>query len=867
MTPYQEKIYNNPFRILGVYANASIKDIKANEAKAKAFLNVGKDVTFPCDFNQIMPLLKRTPEMMEFANAQLTLPNEKIKYALLWFVKVTPLDEIAFNHLENGNFEHTLNIWRKKECFSSLLNISTLALIKGHYLLAIDSIIKMLESEKHRQDFISSVVDETFQISVEELVHSFLDVLIPNSILPLLESSTLSDTYKEYIRNKVIKPIIDEVETEITKAKSIKRENFSARYNAGIRLMNLAKSKLTELKKLLVGNDMRYQIIADKLGLEILQCGIDYYNNSDDADDAHKAMKIQSYAQSIVVGQMAKDRCKQNTDILKKIIDELPPLEVLEEDKQIKKELALFLLRPNNIVSANELMTNCAPYVIKIKEKLGDTHKYYLNISTQIVQGALHNVIEEVNQTIDDVNEKLRQIWGIKSVLSDAWRTTLNMEQFGMQSVFKHERFLPQKDALYQILSSTRISISSIKADIDLRTDEERYNSCKTIDDYEKYLKAFPYGRYLEQAKQKIDYLAFISCRTKVDYQRYIRLHPNGKYLTQAKSKISEIQKIEDEKKKQESDMFHSCHSIKDYENYISKYQHGMYLDEAHAKIRKLEARRNIFIWLVTIVSALVAIIFYNKDRDLKEFEELKGKTTIEKCQTFIERYPNSVKVPEVKKMIEKQYEGELLVSTDSTTLANFINKYSNNYRYNEEYKQRYLDMAVASLNAETERLKKEREERQKQEMKEWSTESKAWEKALRSNTMAYYNKYLNLYPYGAHSTQAKQKIIDLEVSDVFASGNYGQLPSMDRTGYSNSTYSTVSVRNDTQYTLTLLYSGVESKRLVISPHSSKSVRLKSGSYRIVASVNASNVRNFAGREELMGGSYDVSYYIQTSRF
>ena len=656
MTPYQEKIYNNPFRILGVYANASIKDIKANEAKAKAFLNVGKDVTFPCDFNQIMPLLKRTPEMMEFANAQLTLPNEKIKYALLWFVKVTPLDEIAFNHLENGNFEHTLNIWRKKECFSSLLNISTLALIKGHYLLAIDSIIKMLESEKHRQDFISSVVDETFQISVEELVHSFLDVLIPNSILPLLESSTLSDTYKEYIRNKVIKPIIDEVETEITKAKSIKRENFSARYNAGIRLMNLAKSKLTELKKLLVGNDMRYQIIADKLGLEILQCGIDYYNNSDDADDAHKAMKIQSYAQSIVVGQMAKDRCKQNTDILKKIIDELPPLEVLEEDKQIKKELALFLLRPNNIVSANELMTNCAPYVIKIKEKLGDTHKYYLNISTQIVQGALHNVIEEVNQTIDDVNEKLRQIWGIKSVLSDAWRTTLNMEQFGMQSVFKHERFLPQKDALYQILSSTRISISSIKADIDLRTDEERYNSCKTIDDYDKYLKAFPYGRYLEQAKQKIDYLAFISCRTKVDYQRYIRLHPNGKYLTQAKSKISEIQKIEDEKKKQESDMFHSCHSIKDYENYISKYQHGMYLDEAHAKIRKLEARRNIFIWLVTIVSALVAIIFYNKDRDLKEFEELKGKTTIEKCQTFIERYPNSVKVPEVKKMIEKQY-------------------------------------------------------------------------------------------------------------------------------------------------------------------------------------------------------------------
>ena len=101
--------------------------------------------------------------------------------------------------------------------------------------------------------------------------------------------------------------------------------------------------------------------------------------------------------------------------------------------------------------------------------------------------------------------------------------------------------------------------------------------------------------------------------------------------------------------------MFHSCHSIMDYENYLSKYQHGMYLDEAHEKIRKLQARRNILIWLVIIIFALVAIIIYNKDRDLKAYEDLKERATIEKCQTFIERYPNSIKVAEVQKMIEKQ--------------------------------------------------------------------------------------------------------------------------------------------------------------------------------------------------------------------
>ena len=113
-------IKNNPFRILGVYANASIRDIKANEAKAKAFLNVGRDVTYPCDFNQLLLPIQRTAEMMASANSQLTLPNEKIKHALFWFVKVTPLDEIAFNHLVNGHSEQTMGIWKKKECFSSL---------------------------------------------------------------------------------------------------------------------------------------------------------------------------------------------------------------------------------------------------------------------------------------------------------------------------------------------------------------------------------------------------------------------------------------------------------------------------------------------------------------------------------------------------------------------------------------------------------------------------------------------------------------------------------------------------------------------------------------------------------------------------
>ena len=456
-------IKNNPFRILGVHVNASIRDIKANEAKAKAFLNVGRDVTYPCDFNQLLSSIQRTAEMMASANSQLTLPNEKIKHALFWFAKVTPLDEIAFNHLANGNAEQTMGIWKKKECFSSLLNTSTQALAQGHVLKAVDAMMTLLESETYRQDFIKSVIDETFQIAEEELVHIYLDALIPDSIYPLLELSTLSDKYKGYIKDKLIAPVIADIESEVTKAKSIKRENASARYNAGVQLMNLAKDKLTELKKLLVGSDMRYQIIADKLGLEILQCGIDYYNNSEDADAAQKAMKLQNYAQSVVIGQMAKDRCKQNTDILKKIIAELPPMEVLEEDRAIRKELERFCNLPDKIQYAIDLLQNTRPYLITIKNRLGNTNasyfnSFYLKLSTQIVGYALHNVIEEINSKQKSLeitillseDYRRREILesNLKPLLQEAWRTIKLMDGFDMEYDFKTNRYNPNRESL-----------------------------------------------------------------------------------------------------------------------------------------------------------------------------------------------------------------------------------------------------------------------------------------------------------------------------------------------------------------------------------------------------------------------------------
>lgn len=274
----------------------------------------------------------------------------------------------------------------------------------------------------------------------------------------------------------------------------------------------------------------------------------------------------------------------------------------------------------------------------------------------------------------------------------------------------------------------------------------------------------------------------------------------------------------------------------------------------------------HVLMGLVIIFSIFYAWYTYQR-RDIISFDKLKAEITIEKCQNFIDKYPHSEKISEVRDWINKQYENELRAANDSLSLSLFIDKYSSNYRFKEEYKHPYLNKAIKQLDEEKKRLEYERNEQIRREQVAWNSEDRAWQTASERGMLVMFQRYLNLYPNGVHRSEAMKKIIDLEVADVFRSGNYGQLPSMDKIGYGKSAYTTVTVKNDTQYTLTLLYSGTESKRIVISSYDSQGVQLKSGSYRIVASVDASRVRNFAGKEDLTGGIYSVNYYISTSRY
>ena len=310
-----------------------------------------------------------------------------------------------------------------------------------------------------------------------------LDVIqLSSGYYKLVYRETVHGDWRKYIIDKCASKYIADIQNCIELSKKSKGQQAKNRLLAGEQLRKNTAKSLTELSTMLSHTDLQYQMIADKLGLEILQCGIDYYNDSEEPDAARKAMVLQRYAKSIVVGQMAKDRCKENVDILQKIIDNLPPSEVFAEDRAIKEELRKYCQLPDRICHAVTLLKNTRPYLLSIKQMMGADNAYYLKITTQVIGNALHNIIEEVNeaQKYDPAEERRRtakewedSILGISTLgayflyeqedkrkkyehikisVLRAREALLLIDDLEMEKDFEQKRYLPNRATLNSML-------------------------------------------------------------------------------------------------------------------------------------------------------------------------------------------------------------------------------------------------------------------------------------------------------------------------------------------------------------------------------------------------------------------------------
>ena len=326
-----ELIKNNPYRIAGILSNATERELQKQKTKIKAYSKVGKEIKSDYDF-LILGNIDRTEDSVNKAFSNVEQNQDKVNFSLFWFLNANPFDNTAIEYLKNGDAEKAVEIWEKvttdkdvnSKNFSAFNNLGTYKLLsqtQNDIKEGIEAKIKLIESDFF-ENFVHSVADETFTIDNQKQIEKMVDELLTQFKNQYSSSETLklfsncNGSTQKYLSKKFTEEPIHKIESQIESCKKKRKADKSNAYEFGLRLFTNTKDDLSLLKSLLGISDLKYKAVADQLANEIMQCGIDYFNENQENDSSdnflESSQKLTKLADSIAIGKLTKDRAKDS---------------------------------------------------------------------------------------------------------------------------------------------------------------------------------------------------------------------------------------------------------------------------------------------------------------------------------------------------------------------------------------------------------------------------------------------------------------------------------------------------------------------------------------------------------------------------
>jgi hypothetical protein len=495
-------IQNNPYRLLGLLVGASATQLNRHRTRIPNYINAGSQI--PSEFTdysfETLGNLIRTENNIANATTKLNLDSDKMSAALFWFYKGNLVtDEPAFDALKEGNFEQAINIWTKltlkgevsQRSASAYFNLGTLFLLQAFiniknesYFLpkfeaGIELKLKFLESD-FIKDFKALATDETYKTTKKELQLLFLnqvqseieksETLTSNKILDILTKQEFS-AKEDFLKGFVQKPI-EQIEKKIEEAKAKRKANKANAVNVGKALYEQTSENLKQLKSILGTSNLKFSSISDKVSDEILQCGIDYFSHYKDSstDPGSASMDLFRKAKTLAVGNIAKQRCSENTENLQEWIYDKPERDkqtrILADFEKLKNLIDEYEGRSETVANGKQLLASARPYLSNIKSVLGSLDELYLGLSSRIASDAQGMCVSEINKlqerftnTYDNATKRAA-ILLLKERVNEAWDVTTTIGSMDLRQDFK-TRYTQNRTSLSN-LKNQLASINSV---------------------------------------------------------------------------------------------------------------------------------------------------------------------------------------------------------------------------------------------------------------------------------------------------------------------------------------------------------------------------------------------------------------------
>ena len=471
-------INQNPFRVLGIAPTASEREIQKQVTKTTRFAEVGKEISFDTDF-PFLGELKRDKESISIASSAIEQPINRLLHSLFWFWNANHIDTAAFDNLSKDNTDKAIEIWEKvvKDGDVSTKNLSCLFNLKSLYVaqslkdnsldskLFIQGVLLAGKFLNHSEldSYTKQIVGDHVNVSSEELEIKYI-TSIYSAVKPFLKKkngittddflsgfATFSKKSREHISAKFTGDPIKKIEDQINTTSELREQKPIEALSFGETLYKNTKPQLESLFKILGHEDLKYQMLANKLANEILQCGIDYFNQVREEDkavdeDGKKVLKLCKLAKKMVSGfeSQTNARIDENQQIIsdwvndssKKLIAAFnKAMEVFESFDNWQPSGRIMgppgasnWGRPDLIEAANELFYE----MFKPSNKPESNDEEFLSFSNHTAQLLIAMVIKHGNSINNSEDECIKLLQKIKNIYMEKDTRSNLMKNLGI---------------------------------------------------------------------------------------------------------------------------------------------------------------------------------------------------------------------------------------------------------------------------------------------------------------------------------------------------------------------------------------------------------------------------------------------------
>ena len=427
-------ILENPYRILGIYSNSSLKEVQKALSKLKAFTKINKQYS-SIDFQNkelLFPNFKVDQKTVDLIQRNLNIDIDKIKFSLYWFNKGNLFDEKGINFLKEKKINEAIKLWSKvveknisKSNFSTFNNLSTLLLIKNIDKTSNNiSLNKSKESMKELGESISlkyKLLNSKFSNDFFELItnskKSFLktDIIdfyndsIDNLLNINFSENEINNLYRGFdnellgqINASQINDLINSIRFEIKKCQNLRNSGEDI-ITAGTNLMSNTKSLVNKLKLIVGKSNVQYITYVNEIVNEIEQCGKMLIGDDKNFQEVYKFgiliaenLELKNKIKQILKRSKEMDKAEGSSDVLKAL------KKYSETIESVKMESKLYHVK--------KLIDDCIPSLDILKQNLGKQNDIYINLCSSLTNTSLSTIIEFANNENDKLNNLYNMI-------------------------------------------------------------------------------------------------------------------------------------------------------------------------------------------------------------------------------------------------------------------------------------------------------------------------------------------------------------------------------------------------------------------------------------------------------------------------